>query len=304
MASNVAKKLLLIGAGGGTYVAAVLLSYQLMTASRTKNNNMSEGQREQIVLVPPNYGSNTNSVHTDGTLSNTTKTEERTTNAISITRNKEETYRRVASTYDDTIGRDEFVMGTLLLRRALLYFHARGTVLEVAAGTGRNLQYYPSSAVTKVVVLDSSEPMLQRAQQKIQQQEKKNEASILFETSVADATKLVQYDDNTFDTVVDTFGLCSFDDPVAVLQELRRVCKPEGKILLLEHGRSKSYQGMSNYLDKHAEQHAQNWNCIWNRDIEQIVRDSGLHIQSFYNWHFGTTYYMVCTPNKTDATKK
>ena len=58
---------------------------------------------------------------------------------------------------------------------------------------------------------------------------------------------------------MDSFGLCSFDDPVKVLIELQRVCKPEGKILLLEHGRSKTYLGLSGYLDKHAERHAKNW---------------------------------------------
>lgn len=43
--------------------------------------------------------------------------------------------------------------------------------------------------------------------------------------------------DDMFDFVVDTFGLCSFNDPVNVLREMARVAKPDGKILLLEHGK-------------------------------------------------------------------
>ena len=116
---------------------------------------------------------------------------------------------------------------------------------------------------------------------------------------VADAANLSSFEDNSFDTIVDTFGLCSFDDPVKVLKELQRVCKPNGKILLLEHGRSKSYTGLSDYLDKHAERHAKNWGCVWNRDIDEIVESSGLELEILNNWHFGTTYYIVCKPTQS-----
>ena len=166
---------------------------------------------------------------------------------------RQNTFQRVAKKYDDELKNDELVMGIYLLRRALLFFHARGTVLEVAAGTGRNLDYYSPKRVEKVTVLDSSDQMLLQAKQKIQQKLQLTSPEQLFETRVGDASNLTSYyADNSFDTVVDTFGLCSFDDPVAVLKQMQRVCKPDGKILLLEHGRSNSYQGLSNYLDRHA----------------------------------------------------
>merc|ERR1712087_283762 len=117
-----------------------------------------------------------------------------------------------------------------------------------------------------------------------------------YQVIQSDAANL-SFPDNSFDTIVDTFGLCSFDDPVAVLKELQRVCKPDGTILLLEHGRSKSYSGLTGYLDKHAERHAKNWGCVWNRDIDKIVKDSGIKLEKLDNWHFGTTYYMVCKPS-------
>ena len=204
-----------------------------------------------------------------------------------------QTFQRIASAYDDDISKDEFVMGINLLRRSLLYFHAKGDVLEVGAGTGRNISYYPNSnTVQKIIMTDTSNRMLEQAQKKLSYMRKDSR----FELKVADASNLSMYPDNSFDTVVDTFGLCSFDNPKQVLLELQRVCKPDGKILLLEHGTTKEYKGLAEYLDKYAERHAKNWGCVWNREIEKIVNDSGLTIETKSTWHFGTTYYLVCKP--------
>ena len=174
------------------------------------------------------------------------------------------TFQKIAYAYDDQIEKDELVMGLNLIRRALLYFHARGDVLEVGAGTGRNLGYYPGkSTVDKVILTDSSEKMLLKVKEKLSNMSKNERGR--YEVMEADAANLHTFADNSFDTIVDTFGLCSFDDPVAVLKELQRVCKPDGKILLLEHGRSKSYLGLSDYLDKHAERHAKvswSYHCL------------------------------------------
>jgi methyltransferase OMS1 len=45
-----------------------------------------------------------------------------------------------------------------------------------------------------------------------------------------------------------------------------------------------------------ADQHQAKWGCRWNRDIERIVRQAGLHIDSMSRWHFGTTYMIVARP--------
>lgn len=208
-----------------------------------------------------------------------------------------DTFQKIAYSYDEGIEKDELVMGINLLRRALLFFHAKGTVLEVGAGTGRNIGYYPGpSTIRKIVLTDSSDKMLLKANEKLSKLSGNERER--YEVIVADAGNLHNYDDNSFDTVVDTFGLCSFADPVAVLKELSRVCKADGKILLLEHGRSRSFEGLSSYLDKHAERHAMNWGCVWNRDIANIVESAGLHLEKLDTWHFGTTYYIVCRPSK------
>jgi methyltransferase OMS1 len=217
---------------------------------------------------------------------------------------RNETYSKIAHAYDDQIDKDEMVMGINLLRRALLYFHASGEVLEVAAGTGRTLGCYPGpSVVNKITMTDNSEKMLLRIQEKLKKMSKSEIGRV--KVAVADAAYL-PYLDNSFDTVVDTFGLCSFDDPVGVLKELQRVCKPDGKILLLEHGRSKTFAGLSDYLDKYAERHAKNWGCVWNRDISQIVESSNAIVERFDYWHFGTTCYITLKPNKVqlDQEKK
>ena len=129
---------------------------------------------------------------------------------------------------------------------------------------------------------------------------------VLVDARVSDAAAS-PFETGTFDAVVDTFGLCSFEDPVAALREMSRVCRgktlgagkeaPAGKIYLLEHGRS-DWVWVSNILDKHADPHAKRWGCYWNRDILAIVREAGLEIEYVARYHLGTTYVIVAAPAK------
>ncbi|KAG2453444.1 hypothetical protein HYH02_001665 [Chlamydomonas schloesseri] len=107
--------------------------------------------------------------------------------------------------------------------------------------------------------------------------------------------KLHRFAPGQFDTVVDTFGLCSHEDPVQVLKEMARVCKPGGRILLLQHGRS-HYQWLNDKLDGSAADHQRKWGCLWNRDILDIVKQAGLVVDKSTRWHFGTSYYIVAYP--------
>ena len=113
---------------------------------------------------------------------------------------------------------------------------------------------------------------------------------------VSDASNLTaRFGEQAFDTVVDTFGVCSFHDPVEVLRELSRVCKPEGKILLLEHGIG-SYKWMQDYQEQSLPKHVATWGCFFNRDIEKIVRQAGLKVESISRHHLGTTYVIIASP--------
>jgi methyltransferase OMS1, mitochondrial len=261
--SNAFRKASMIVAGGGVYAGSVYLTYAYMHSLQPSKCGSNDGDTISCVHSP-------------------TRTHQ---------------FETIAPYYDKRIGWDETLLWMPLLRRWLLYWHAEGTVLEVGAGTARNLRYYPKSRVQRVLLTDASPQMLQQATEKVQQFSKPKPQ---FALKLADAAHL-ELPDSAFDCVVDTFGLCSFDDPVQVLRELSRVCKPNGKILLLEHGRSHSWSFVSNHLDRNAEHHAEHWGCVWNRDLDAILNESGLEIESLSRWHFGTTYYVVARPAKTQT---
>ena len=110
--------------------------------------------------------------------------------------------------------------------------------------------------------------------------------------AVTDAAQLA-LPDASYDTVVDTFGLCSFEDPEAALREIRRCCKPGGRILLLEHGES-DWSLLAKWQRHRLNRHVVKWGCYWNRDILGLVKESGLRIKEIQRKHMGTTYLIVC----------
>eukprot|EP00742_Colponemidia_sp_Colp-10_P009558 GILJ01010435.1.p1 GENE.GILJ01010435.1~~GILJ01010435.1.p1 ORF type:complete len:249 (-),score=22.95 GILJ01010435.1:44-790(-) len=191
----------------------------------------------------------------------------------------------LANKYDKIIKWDEILLGIPLRRRTLMRI-ARGDVLEVAVGTGRNLEYYQPHC--KVVATDTSQGMLATAAAKYQSLPAPK-PSVTFQA--ADAQRL-PFPDHSFDTVVDTFGLCSFEDPVATLRELKRVKRPDGQVLLLEHGESK-YGWLAERQRKGLARHVHSYACFWNRDIESLVREAGLEIVEFKRTNFGTTFFIV-----------
>ena len=164
--------------------------------------------------------------------------------------------------------------------------------MEVSSGTGRNLAFYPLQNMTELIQTDSSVPMLQVALEKYKQLR----IPLAVQFTRIDAHELL-YPDDSFDTVVDTFGLCSHHDPIKALKEMARVVKPFGKILLLEHGRS-DYEWLNNALDKTALSHAEKWGCWWNRDILSLLKEAGLEPVQVTRAHFGTTYQIICTKPK------
>ncbi|KAL0055169.1 hypothetical protein WJX82_008122 [Trebouxia sp. C0006] len=186
-------------------------------------------------------------------------------------------FNALADTYDQQIGSDEKLMGITLLRWMLLR-QAKGDVLEVSAGTGRNLSYYNSQQVHSA----------NRKQEDAIASEQSQHASRLQD-------KLETFRPAQFDTVIDTFGLCSHEDPKAALQQMAAVCKPGGQLILLQHGKA-SWEWLNHRLDDEAPAHFAKWGCWWNRDILQLVHEAGLIVESCSRWHFGTTYVIKARP--------
>ncbi|MCQ1536719.1 methyltransferase domain-containing protein [Methanosarcina sp. KYL-1] len=135
-------------------------------------------------------------------------------------------YDGIAYVYDLMDWPMEFLFYSRWRKEALLGL--KGRVLEVGVGTGKNLEYYPQGCL--VTGIDNSERMLEKARKRA---EGMNNVTLLL----MDAEHL-EFPDNTFDYVVTTFVLCSVPDPVKALKEMRRVLKPEGEMVNLEHMRS------------------------------------------------------------------
>jgi phosphatidylethanolamine/phosphatidyl-N-methylethanolamine N-methyltransferase len=102
------------------------------------------------------------------------------------------------------------------------------SILEVGVGTGKNIRYYPQDA--KVTAIDISQHMLTRARRKVEA------SGVDVDLAEMDVQNLA-FPDHSFDTVLATFVFCSVPDPVQGLRELLRVCRPGGRLVLLEHMR-------------------------------------------------------------------
>jgi methyltransferase OMS1 len=209
---------------------------------------------------------------------------------------RKDVWDQIAAKYDREIASHESSLGIDDLRKELVAL-ARGRVLELAAGTGRNLPFYSPAQCSEVRITDRSGAMLEEARQALARQEGRAGAppglarAVVFEECDASKERL-PYADDAFDTVVDTFGLCSYDEPAHVLAEMRRVARPGGRVLLLEHGRSR-FSLLTRYLDWRAPCHAAHWGCWWNRDIEALVRGADMEVERLETHHMGTSYLVV-----------
>ncbi len=170
--------------------------------------------------------------------------------------------------------------------RRVVLADAIGSVLEIGFGTGLNLAYYPVDKVAKITTVDVNAGMNKLAQKRV--------AASSFSSAVPKVIEVdyrvlngenLPMEDDTFDTVVSTWTLCSIKDVDRSISEIYRVLKPNGKFLFIEHG-------LSNEPDIQTWQHRLTPiqkiigdGCHLDRSIRSLISQQfdKLDIQEFYN---------------------
>lgn len=146
----------------------------------------------------------------------------------------------------------------------------RGRVLELGFGGGLNIPWYPE-AVTSVAAVEPSDVGWRLSERR------RARSKVPIERRGLDGQHLDE-PDSAYDSVLSTFTLCTIPDPAAALSEVRRVLRPDGVLCLLEHGLAPDDRvaAWQHRLDGLQQRLA--GGCHLVRDIEQLVRDTGLEI--------------------------
>jgi len=120
-------------------------------------------------------------------------------------------------------------MKMITAQRRRVVPEAEGVVLELGIGSGLNLPHYDPAKITKLIGIDPDEAIWKRAA-------KRREAAAFPVERIGLSGEDIPLEDKSVDNVVVTFSLCTIPDPVAALREARRVLRPGGQLLFLEHG--------------------------------------------------------------------
>jgi ubiquinone/menaquinone biosynthesis C-methylase UbiE len=155
-------------------------------------------------------------------------------------------------------------------RRAELVPRASGEVLEVGIGSGLNIPFY-SAKVRRLYGVDPSGELLAMALRRA--------AHVPFPVELlCQSAEDLPRPDASFDTIVTTWTLCSIPDPMQALREMRRVLKPGGRLLFVEHGRTPD-ASVNRWQDR--------LNPVWskvaggcnlNRPMEDLIRSAGFRL--------------------------
>lgn len=170
---------------------------------------------------------------------------------------------------------------------------AAGRVLEVGIGTGLNLPFYDRHKVQSLVGIDPAEHMHALAQ-------RRSERAGIPVQLVPLSAEALPLETASFDCVVCTYTLCSIDDPFAALREIRRVLKPNGRLLFAEHGLAPDASvarwqiRIEPYWRKFA------GGCRLTRDVPELLGDAGFQSDgdaAYVAWpkFLGYNYWGVAT---------
>lgn len=178
-------------------------------------------------------------------------------------------YDRHASTYDKSVGLVEnLVLGDF---RQAFGQQLRGETLEIAIGSGLNLPHY-TEEVTRAVGADLSSGMLDEARKRASSLDREIELIQMNAEHLAFA-------DNTFDTVGISLSLCTIPRPLVTMEEIARVCRPDGVAVFLEHVRSPhrpvyAFQRLWSPIQERT------MGCSWVRETVETIEQAGFQVQT------------------------
>lgn len=180
-------------------------------------------------------------------------------------------HRRFANYYERT-SRSEGEQKFMQPLREEVIGQAHGLVLEIGAGNGLNFAFYNPDTVERVEATEPSDAMLNYARTRA------TAARVPINLTQAPVENL-PFADETFDSVVVTLVFCSVNDPLRGLSEIRRVLKPAGTLLMVEHIRAHNaivatIQSIVTPITRRVL-----GNCHWNRATEKTVQQAGFKIE-------------------------
>ncbi|WP_339164440.1 class I SAM-dependent methyltransferase [Siminovitchia sp. FSL W7-1587] len=166
--------------------------------------------------------------------------------------------------------------------RQRIFQEAEGKVLEVSIGAGLNFPFYNKNI--ELTGIDFSHEMLKSAQNAAKNYPFKT-------TFIQEDVESIELSANSFDTIVSSGSLCAYQDPIHVLNNFQKWCKPEGNILLLEHGlcTNKTLGWLQKILNPIM---LKLTGCHQNRNMTDIVKKSNLKIIREER-HFGGYLYLI-----------
>ncbi|WP_092024064.1 class I SAM-dependent methyltransferase [Marinobacter zhejiangensis] len=167
-------------------------------------------------------------------------------------------------------------LGQVMKLRSQVVPHCEGTVLEVGMGSGINLEFYNPEKVSLVYGLEPSEGMRRKASANLAK-------SPVHVEWLGLPGEQIPLDDNSVDTVLLTFTLCTIPDWLSALKQMLRVLKPGGKLLFLEHG-----QSPDEAVHKWQDRITPVWKrvaggCHLNRPIADMIKESGFIVDTVEN---------------------
>lgn len=157
---------------------------------------------------------------------------------------------------------------------------ARGSVLELGFGSGINLTYYNPKLVERLYAVEPDAGLLKLAQKRIEQAP--------FKVTVLQmGAEQIELPDNSIDTVLSTWTLCTIPDVEAALAQARRVLKPEGQLIFVEHGLAPEARvaGWQHRLTPYWKRCA--GGCHLDRQADVLLRSAGFELQDLDTGYLG-----------------